>query len=117
MVHKFFDNKIRRQWYESMSNQQLVNELYTSIIRTSKRRKVYSSFKDNIWSANLADMQSIGKRNKGIRFLLCAINIFSKYALVVPLKDKKGKTIVNAVQKYLSISCSSKRKPGKLWVD
>ena len=100
-----------------MSNQQLANELDTQIIRTFKRRKVYSSFKDNIWVADLADMQSIGKRNKGIRFLLCVINIFSKYALVVPLKDKKGKTIVNAVQKYLGASCSWKRKPNKLWVD
>ena len=89
-----------------MSNQQLANELDTQIIRTFKRRKVYSSFKDNIWVADLADMQSICKRNKGIRFLLCVINIFSKYALVVPLKDKKGKTIVNAVQKYLGASCS-----------
>ena len=52
-------------------------------------------FKDNIWGADLADMQLISKFNKGFRFLLCAIDIFSKYALVVPLKDKKSVNIVD----------------------
>ena len=57
---------------------------------------MYSSFKDNIWGVDLADMQLISKYNKGIRYLLCAIDLFSKYAFAVPLKDKKGTTIVNA---------------------
>ena len=51
---------------------------------------MYSAFKDNIWGADLADLESIGKFNKGFRFLLCFIDIFSKYAWVVPLKDEKG---------------------------
>ena len=59
-------------------------------------------------------MQLVSKFNKGIRFLLCAIDIYSKYAWVVPLKDKKGVTIVNAFQKIL---LDSKRKPNKIWVD
>ena len=63
---------------------------------------------------DLADMQLISKYNKRIRYLLCANNIFSKYAWVVLLKDKKGVTIVNAFQKILD---SSKRKPNKIWVD
>ena len=67
-----------------------------------KRRKVYSSFKDNIWGADLAVMQLISKYNKIIRFLLWAIDIFSKCAWVVPLKDKKGVTIVNAPQSILN---------------
>ena len=75
---------------------------------------MYSSFKDNIWGADLADMQLISKYNKGIRYLLCAIDLFSKYAFAVPLKDKKGVSIVNAFQKNLS---NSKRKPSKIWVD
>ena len=79
-----------------MSNQQLADELHKPIIRKFKRRKVYSSFKDNIWGIDLADMQSISKYNKGIRYLLYAIDLFSKYAWVAPLKDKKGVTIVNA---------------------
>ena len=58
-----------------MSNQQLVNELF----RKLKRRKVYSSYKDNIWGVDLADMQLIRKFNRGSRDLLCVIDIFSKY--------------------------------------
>ena len=54
-----------------------------------RKRKVYSAFEDNIWGADLADMQLLSKYNKGIRFLLCAIDIYRKYAWVVPLKDKK----------------------------
>ena len=56
----------------------------------------------------------ISKFNKGIRFLLCVINIYSKYAWVNPLKDKKGITITNAFQKVLK---ESNRKPSKIWVD
>ena len=61
----------------------------------------------------------MSKFNKGIRFLFCVINIFIKYAWVVPLKDKKGVTIVNAFQKVLddSMKLHSKRKPNKIWVD
>ena len=57
---------------------------------------MYSSFKDNIRGVDLADMQLISKYNKGIRYLLCVIDLFIKYAWVVPLKDKKGVSIVNA---------------------
>ena len=82
-----------------------------------KKIRVYSLFKDNIWGVGLADMQLINKFNKGTRFLLCVIDIFSivsKYSWVVTLKDKKGVTIVNAFQKVLG---RSNRKPNKIWVD
>ena len=59
-------------------------------------------------------MQLISKFNKGLRFLLCVVDIFSKYGWVVPLKDKKGVSIVNAFQKILD---KSGRKPNKIWVD
>ena len=64
-------------------------------------------------------MQSISKFNKGFRFLLCIIDIFSEYAWVVPLNDKKGVTIVNAFQSILkdSMELHSMRKPNKIWVD
>ena len=75
---------------------------------------MYSAFKDNIWGADLPDMQLISKFNKGFRFLLRVIDIFSKYAWVVPLKDKKGVSIVNAFQKILK---ESARKPRKIWVN
>ena len=59
-------------------------------------------------------MKLLSKFNKGFRFLLCVINIYSKYAWVIPLKDKKGVSIVNAFQKLLE---TSERKPNKIWVD
>ena len=84
-----------------------------------KKRAVYSGFKDIIGGADLADMQLISKFNKWFRFLLCVIDIFSKYAWVIPLKDKKGISIVNAFQKILdkSMELHSERKPNKIWVD
>ena len=122
MVYKFFDKKSTSLTDKSISggnianerNYQLANELHKPIIRKFLKRKVYSGFKDNIWGADLADMQLISKFNKGFRFLLCVIDIFSKYAWVVPLKDKKGVSIVNAFQKILD---KSRRKPNKIWVD
>ena len=80
----------------------------------NEKKKECFSFKDNIWGVDLADMQLISKHNKGIRYLLCAIDLFSKYAFVVPLKNKKETTIVNAFQSILN---NSKRKPNKIWID
>ena len=96
MVYKFFNKKSKGSGITNESNYQLANELHKPIIRKFKKRKVYSSFKDNIWGADLADMQSLSKYNKGIKYLLCSIDLFSKYAWVMPLKDKKGTSIVNA---------------------
>ena len=94
----------------------------TQLLENQKKKKVYSGFKDNILGADLADMQLISKSNKGFRFLLCVIDIFRKYAWVVPLKDKQGISIVNAFQKILKESDGSEakskgRKPYKIWVD
>ena len=75
---------------------------------------MYSAFKDNIWGADLTDMQLISKFNKGFTFLLCVIDTFSKYAWVVSLKDKKSVSIVNVFQKILY---DLKRKPNKIRVD
>ena len=75
---------------------------------------MYSSFRDNIWSVDLADMQLLGKFNKGFRLLLCVIDNFSKYPWVIPLKDKKCISIANGFQKILD---DLKRKPNKIWVD
>ena len=67
----------------------LADELHKPIIRIFDKRKVYSQFKDNKWGVDLADMQSLSRKNKGIKYLLCAIYMYSKYAFVIPLKDKK----------------------------
>ena len=128
MVYKFFDKKpaslkdkftkgsgITILTEKSLSqNQQLAEELHKPIIKKFNKRKVHAAFKDTIWGADLADMQLISSYNKGIRFLLCVIDIFSKYAWVVPLKDTRGVSIVTAFQSILK---QSNRKPNKIWVD
>ena len=68
---------------------QLADELQKLVIRKLKKRKVHSSFRDNILGADLADMQLLSKCNKGFRFLLCVIDTYSKNVWVIPLKDKK----------------------------
>ena len=97
-----------------MLNRKLAEELHKPIIRKFEKRHAYSFFKDNTWVTDFGDMQLIVKFNKRIRFLLCVIDIFSKYAWVIPLKDKKGITITNVFYKLLD---ESKRKPNKIWVD
>ena len=72
---------------------------------------MYSSFKDNIWG--VVNITNLSKYNKGFKYLLCAIDLFSKYAWVVPIKDKKGTSIVDAFKKIIS----QERKPKKIWVD
>ena len=85
MAYNFFDKKTARSGIKSMpQNEQLAEELHKPIIRKFKKRKVYSTFKDNIWGADLADIQLISKFNKGLRFLIC-YSYFSQMCL----KDKK----------------------------
>ena len=116
MVYKCFDKKSKGGGVniEVKHNEQLAQKLHKPIIRNFKKRTVYSGSKDNIWEAYLAAVQLISKFNKGFRFLLCVIDIFGKYTWVVPLKDKKGVSIVDAFQKILD---KSGRKPNKIWVD
>ena len=118
MVYKSFLKKAsgigRGIKNENISNKELAEELSKPIIRKFEKRKVHSPFLDNIWGPDLADMQLVSKFNRGICFLLCVIDIFSKYAWVIPFKDKKGITITNSFQKILD---ESNRKPKKIWVD
>ena len=120
MVYRFFDKKSTGCGFKKLKNTTkpsssiLADELHKPIIRNFNKRKVYSQFKDNIWGVDLADMQSLNRKNKGIKYLLCAIDVFSKYAFVIPLKDKKGISIVNVFNKIIK---QSNRKPNKIWVD
>ena len=129
MVYKFFDKKSTAEpsslermgsGFKKLKNTTkpsssiLAEERHKPIIRKFNKRKVYSQFKDNIWGVDLADMQSLSRKNKGIKYLLCAIDLHSKYAFVIPLKDKKGISIVNAFNKIIK---QSNRKPNKKWVD
>ena len=75
MVYKFFHKKSSESSVDTEPNYQLASELHRQIIRKFKRQKVYSPFRDNIWGADLADMQLLSKYNKGIKYLLCAIDV------------------------------------------
>ena len=93
-----------------MQNDKLAKakELHKPIIRKIEKRKVHSPFIDNICGADLADIQLISKLNKGFRILISVIDIYNKYARVIPLKDKKGPTIINAFQKNLDEQLKTK---------
>ena len=84
MVYKFFNERAKGSGINNkenlLVNSLLAEELRKQITKNFKRRKVYSSFKDNIWDVDLAYMQLISKYNKGIRYLLCVIDLFSRYA-------------------------------------
>ena len=82
MVLKFFEKRASGSDIKNknISNEELVEELHKPIIKNFEKRKVESSFIGNIWGADLGDMQLISKFNKEFRFLLCIIDIFSKYA-------------------------------------
>ena len=97
--YKFFDkntsgNGIKN---ENIPNKELAEGLQKPIIRTFNKRKVYSPFTDKIWVADLADVQLINKFDKRFRFLLCVIDIYSKYAWVIP------KVILKVIPKRLKI--------------
>ena len=111
MVYKFFNERTKGS---GLNNKELTEELHKPIIKGFKRIKVYSSFKDNIWGVDLADIGLISKYKKGIRYFLCVIDLFSRYIWVIGLKNKKGDSIVEGFKKILD---DSNRKPNKTWVD
>ena len=88
IVNKFFDNKT---WSGVIFNVQLTEELHKPVTKKFKRRKVYGRFKGNIWAADLAEMEPLSSKNKNIKYLLCVVDVFTKYAWAKTLKDKKGK--------------------------
>ena len=111
MIYKFFDQKTG----SGVSiNEQLAEELHKPVINKSSRRKIYARFQDNIWAVDLSETRSLSSNNKNVKYLLHVIDIFTKYGLVKPLKDKKGKTVFNA---FIEIVNKYNRKPDKLWVD
>ena len=99
MVYKFFDKKSMGSGFKKLqktakssslgrSSSILADELHKPVIKKFDKRKVYSQFKDNIWGVDLVDMQSLSRKNKGIKikYILCAIDLYSKYAFFIPLK-------------------------------
>ena len=93
-------------------NKILSEELHKSKRKNYPRRRIIVNHIDEIFAADLVEMQKFAKLNKGYRYLITCIDIFSKFAWVIPLKDKKGITIKNALEKIFN-----KRKPKFLWTD
>ena len=90
----------------------LAEELHKPVKRKFNKRRVMVNGIDKIWAADLADMKAFKDYNDGYTFLLLVIDIFSKYGWVIPLKNKKGETVAEALKNIFE-----KRKPEKLWTD
>ena len=114
MVHRFLDKIRTRLGAGASTIEEPAQTLHKPVIKKFGRRNVYASFKDNIWAADLAEMGSLFPFNHGIKYSTCVTDVFTKYALVKTLKDKKGKIVLHG---FIEIVNESKRKPNKLWVD
>ena len=93
--------------------QQLAKEVFSPQITKFKRQGIIPLYKDETWSADLIDKSSLSKYNNNNKFILTVIDIFTKYAWAIPLKNKSGLSITNGFKTILSEG----RKPEKLWVD
>ena len=107
-VKKRIKPSSKENWKEK-----LADELHTPIQRKFTRRRVIVYHIDEIWAADLVEMQQFSKWNKGYRYLLMVIDVFSKYGWIVPLKDKKGESVTKAFSEIFKEG----RKPQYLWVD
>ena len=111
---KIFDKETSDGAVKVVPNRESPKELRKTIIKNFEQRTVYSTFTDNIWGADLADVQLLSKFSIEICFLLCVTDVFSKYGCVVPLVGKRGITITDAFYKILD---ESRSKPNKIWFD
>ena len=113
MVYNFFAKSSSTTYKGIGINSDVVPEnqqLQNAINRKFEKQRVYSSFKDNAYDANLAGMELISKFNKVFHFFLCVIDFYCKYKWAVPLNDKKRITVTKAFQKKLD---ESNCKPNK----
>ena len=90
----------------------LAEELHKPVRRKFEKRRVLVNGIDKIWAADLVDMQAFSKFNRGIKYILAVIDVFSKYGYLIPLKDKTGKSVASALKTIFK-----ERKPEKMWVD
>ena len=90
----------------------LAEELHKPVRRKFKRHRVLVNGINKIWATDLVDMQAFTKFNRGVKYLLAVIDVFSKYGWLIPLKDKTGKSVASALKTILK-----GRKLGKIWVD
>ena len=113
LVSSLIGTKARFGWgVDKKKAQTLAEELHKPIRRKFKRRRVLVGGIDRIWAADLVDMQAFAKFNRGVKYLLAVIDVFSKYGWLIPLKDKTGKSVASALKTIFE-----GRKPEKMWVD
>ena len=93
--------------------EKLADELHKPIKRNFTRRRVIVNGIDEVWCSDLIEMQKFSRWNAGYRYLLMVLDVFSKYGWIVPLKDKKGETVMNAFKTIFKEG----RKPQYLWTD
>ena len=98
-------------WY---SDSLLAAELHKPVKRNFPNRRVLSNGINEIWAADLVEMGKFSKWNKGIKYLLMVIDVFSKFGWIEPLKDKRGESVTKAFEKIFTSSC---RHPHLLWMD
>ena len=109
IVSKLIGKKVKFGWELKKS---LAEELHKPVRRKFKKRRVLVNGIDKIWAADLVDMQAFFKFNRGVKYLLAVIDVFSKYGWLIPLKDKMGKSVASALKTIFK-----ERKPEKMWVD
>ena len=95
-------------------NEQLAEELHKSVTKKFKRRKVFARVTENIWAPCLDETESLSPKNENLEHLLCLIDVFNKYAWVIPFKDEVSKVVLNV---FIEIVNKSNRKPNRLWVN
>ena len=112
MVYRFFDKKTR-SGAKACVSEELAQELHKPMINNLKGGKYMRDLKIIFGQQILAKMGSLSSKNRGVKYLLCVIDVFIEYAWINPLKDKKAKTILNS---FVEIVNKSKHKPNKLWL-
>ena len=100
IVHRLSDKKTGLE--ASVNEYYLALELHKPVIKKFKRGKVYARFKNTVWTAGLAEMGSLFSKNGGVKLLLCVMDVFTKYAWVKPLKDRKTKTVLHVFTEIVS---------------
>ena len=114
MINRIIIGTKRKHSGGSVMRQELVEELHRPIRKHFKKRKVISKHVDDIWAADLVDMQYYSRTNKGYKYILMIIDVFSKYGWCVPLKNKTGAEMVRA---FSEIWNRGQAPPKHLWTD
>ena len=110
----------KQQQQQQQQQQLLAKEVFSPQITKFRRERIIPLYKDETWSADLIDKSSLSKYNNTYKFILTGLDIFTKYAWVIPLKNKSGLSITIGFKIVLSENPqggSESRKPEKLWVD